>query len=339
MTKPSVKRIAEITGLSTATVSNALGKKRGVSQSSVEKVFEACKKLGYTVQQKIKGIKLIIYKREGQVVGDTPFFQELIAGVNDECKALGYENHILYLERFKKDFDFQLNSALNDSSNAILLLATEMHTEDLKPFKKALSPVLLLDGWFDGSGFSAFTINNTDSVFEATEYLIKKGHKKIGYLRGKIRIHNFFYRESGWRRSMGLHRYPIDEKHVLTIGTTPQGAYEDMLDIIKKRKKSSKKDNLPTAFISDNDIIAMGALKALKQSGYKIPDDISIIGFDDMPYADMVDPPLTTILVRKREMGKAAVRQLNNMIKSPQDIILKSEICNEFVERGSVKNI
>ena len=98
------------------------------------------------------------------------------------------------------------------------------------------------------------------------------------------------------------------------------------------------KPKLPTAFAADNDIIALGAMKALKEHGFKIPRDISIIGFDDVPFCEISSPALTTIRVFKQEMGQMAVKQLLGKIKSESYIKTKIQICTEFVERKSVRD-
>ncbi|MDR1900118.1 MAG: LacI family DNA-binding transcriptional regulator [Treponema sp.] len=330
--KLSIKKLSELSGFSPATVSNALNHKRGVSKETIEKILSLSRQYGYVGRPQIKGIRLVVYKREGLVVSDTPFFQQLIDGVSAECRNLGFQTGILYLERFKDDFDEHIQSVLRDPDSAILLLDTEMHREDIEPFKAAVAPVLLLDGWFDDMGIHTVTINNTDSVFGAVERLVQKGHREIGYLKGNIRIRNFFYREMGYRRALYCAGLPLHDDYTVSLGTTPQSAYEDMLGYLDAG--GGKK--LPTAYFADNDIIALGAMKALIERGVRIPEDVSVVGFDDLPFADMFSPALSTIRVNKREMGRAAVRQLVSMIKSPNEVTLKIEVSTDYVERGSV---
>ena len=94
---------------------------------------------------------------------------------------------------------------------------------------------------------------------------------------------------------------------------------------------------LPTAYFADNDIIALGAMKALKEAGCRIPEDISIIGFDDLPFCEISSPPLSTIRVFKQEMGQMAVKRLLDKIKSQSKIVSKIQIGTEYIERESVK--
>ena len=93
---------------------------------------------------------------------------------------------------------------------------------------------------------------------------------------------------------------------------------------------------LPEALLADNDIIALGAMKAMQDHGIRIPEDVSIIGFDDLPFCSITTPSLTTIHVYKQEMGRTAVRRLLELIRNGDRFVTKSQICTEFVERGSV---
>ncbi len=100
-----------------------------------------------------------------------------------------------------------------------------------------------------------------------------------------------------------------------------------------------KSPELPTAFFADNDTIAIGAMRALEEYGYNIPEDVSIIGFDNISFGAISDPPLTTINVYKQEMGELAVRQLALAMEEPEKVKMKIQVCTDFVERGSVREV
>ena len=112
------------------------------------------------------------------------------------------------------------------------------------------------------------------------------------------------------------------------------GAYEDMKQYLQEGNHP-----LPTAFFADNDMIALGAVKALSDHGIRVPEDISIIGFDDLPFSSISAPPLTTLRVPKQEMGRVAVRRIAEIIKTGEDLCLKQQVLPAFIERKSVKTI
>ncbi len=332
--KTSIRKLSEITGFSPATISNALNNKKGVNKETADIIYRAALEAGYVNDTKIKSIRFIVYKKHGKVVADTPFFSSLISGVENECRACGYDTIICHLDKTDENFEKLLDQIINDRTTANLVLATELNEKDAAPFQKAFCPVVMLDCWFENMNYDAVLIDNTDSLINAVQYLINNGHRKIGYLRSKTQIKNFYYREIGYRRALLRADIPVEPKYVISIdASSMDSSYKSMSAYLDYNK------DLPTAFCSDNDIIALGACKALKEHGYNIPKDISVIGFDDIPFCEISSPSLTTIRVFKQEMGALAVRRLVGIIKSGTSVKTKTQICTEFVERESVRRI
>ena len=111
-------------------------------------------------------------------------------------------------------------------------------------------------------------------------------------------------------------------------------AYQDMLQYLKKNPK------LPTAFFADNDMIALGAMKALQERGYRIPEDVSIVGFDDLSFSAISSPALTTLRVPNKEMGKIAVRRLVELVEGiGTDTVTKTQVCPSIIYRDTVKKM
>lgn len=328
--KVNINEISRISGFSPATVSNTLNNKKGVNRETAEKILRIAQEYGYQPKAKISSIKFVIYRNSGLVVSDTPFFSSLIAGVESESRNSGYETAIFNLDKGSADYAKNLNQLMSDSRSAILLLATELSEDEVKVFEKIKSPVVILDSWFESTVFNSVLINNTDSVYHAVQYLINKGHRKIGYLGGSVRIQNFVYRQLGYKRAMTDNGLQPDTKFFFSLTPTMDGAYNDMDKLLRQNGE------MPTAFMADNDIIALGAMKAMQCHGYRIPDDVSLIGFDDMPFCNISTPPLTSIHVFKQDMGKIAVRRLIELIDSDTQVKTKIQICNQFIERNSV---
>lgn len=331
--KVSVKQISETTGFSSATVSNALNHKKGVNKETSAEIFRVAKELGYIPENKITKIKFVIYKRTGAIIDDSPFFNLLIDGVEKECRRFGYEMVICHLDRRSEDYEEQVRWLLNDTASAVMLLGTEFMEDDIETYRGAKCPFLLFDYFDSEMTMDGVLINNTDSARVATEYLIGKGHKCIGYLRGDFRIQAFRSRAAGYARALHNHNLTADSRYTFTLDTTMDGAYKRFLGILKRRPA------LPTAFFADNDMIALGAMKALQESGYQVPEDVSIVGFDDLPFCEIASPRLTTIHVSKPEMGAAAVRRMHELIEHIGKGTEKISICTDFIERDSVKDI
>lgn len=335
--KINLDDIAENAGVSKATVSNALNNKNGVSEQTKNRVLEIANKLGYKKIKKSKKtentIRIILYKRHGYVFSDTPFFSNLIEGIQQECRLENYEMMITHVSREEEDFEQVIEAIRDDKSSGYLVLATEMVKEDLELFKTINKPIVLLDSYFKHEDFDHVVINNFDAVYKAVDYLIKKGHTDIGYLHSSVYINNFYYRKVGYRDALKKNELKITPKYQFDVEPTLEGAYRDMERLLEEDPE------LPTAFFADNDIIAFGALKALQEKGVKIPEEVSIIGFDDMPYCEISTPKMTTVKVFKQYFGSLAIKRLIEKINDNDPINQRIAVNTKLVERESVVDI
>ncbi len=331
--KVSIKKISEVTGFSPATISNALNFKKGVNAETSAKIFKAAQDLGYFEENRITKVKFVIYKRTGRVVEDTPFFPLMITGVEQECRASGLELLMVNLDRREANYEEQVRWLQNDKAAMVILLGTELMDEDMDLIRGMTSPFVVIDYWNREMSFDAVLINNGDAAQMATEYLIGKGHREIGYLQGDLRICPFRSRSSGYQTAMRRAGLTISRESVVTLSTYMDGAYEDMKRYLSAHQK------LPTAFFADNDMIALGAMKAMTEYGIRIPQDVSIVGFDDLTFSSISSPPLTTLRVPKQEMGRTAVRRLKEIVETNDGMKLKIQACTQFIERESVRDI
>lgn len=331
--KANIRTISKMTGFSPATVSNALNRKKGVNKVTADEIIRIANEIGYTNDTKISRIKFVIYKRNGSIIDDSPFFTNLLEGVEMECREFGYEMMVCNLDRRSDYYEQRLDEILSDKTTAVIMLGTEALDEDFERYKNAKCPLVILDSWCTSMNYNGILINNSDSAKNAVDYLYQKGHREIGYLKGKFRIKAFTARATGYSRALYKHGISMNEQYIFALNTSMEGAYKDMLSHLNHKPK------LPTAFFADNDMIALGAMKALIEKGYRIPEDVSLIGFDDLPSSEISTPRLTTIKVFKQEMGQLAVRRLLDVIKDANGIKSKIQICTEFVERDSVKDL
>lgn len=331
--KISIKQISEATGFSPATISNALNHKKGVNKETSAAIFKAARDMGYITDSRISKIKVVIYKKKGSVIEDSPFFALVLDGAEAACNAAGLELIACYLDKRTSDYQDQLKWLTDDTTCGLILLGSELEEEDLVYYKNAKSPIVLIDYWCNDMSLNAIMSNNTDGIAQAVNYLIKKGHKQIGYLRGKLRIYPFRARGSSLRSALAQNDLPLQGKYIFSISSSMNGSYEDMCRYLKNSPE------LPTAFFSDNDVIAIGAMKALKEFGYRIPEDVSLIGFDDLPFCEIISPRLTTIHTVKKELGKMAVEKIVDMIKNKSEITSRTIISTTFMERESVKDL
>lgn len=335
--KTIMQDIAKIAGVSPGTVSNALNDRKGVGKDTKEKIIKIAEEMGYfrnTKKNEGKVIRLIKYKKNGHVVADTPFFSSLIEACEKECRKNGYElliSQVVYGEHTKEDVHKIVN---HHKIDGILLLATEMDESDFKYFEGIEIPMVVVDSYFKEIDYDYVVINNTKGAYSATKYLIDKGHKNIGLLGSNIEIKNFKYRLEGYIKTLNTFGIEFNENNNIYVDPTIEGAYSDLKVYLEKNK-----DNLPSAFFALNDIIALGAMKAMNEVGISIPNDVSIVGFDDIPFSSYSNPGVTTVKVHTKTMGKTAVKRLMESIENDIEITLKIEINTELIERESVKSL
>lgn len=324
--KPTAKTIAKTLGISEAAVSMALNNKYGVSDKTRALVLKEAEKLGLEVKKDLSSgvVDFILYIKSGAVVSDTPFFSELSQGVAAGCRKHGFKLNISYLYEGE-----QLSHSFN--SKGIILLATEMDELTAREIAKTELPIVFLDGYFESLPLCSVVINNVQGAFSATDHLIKKTRTTPGYLHSSFDIPNFDARADGFYKAVRKNGLSTSNCPVHKLSPSANGAYADMKEILKSGEKLAK------CYFADNDIIAEGAMKAFIEFNYKIPEDIAIIGFDNMPICEYITPSLSTIDVPKRFMGETAVEKLFNLANGEKHAT-KTEIMTALVLRNSTKN-
>ncbi len=329
----SAKELAQKLHISQSTVSMVLNNKPGISDKTRALVLDAATEYGYDFSKHIettppKGqIQFVTYKKHGIIVEDTPFW--LTEGVESGCKKAGYELLITYFhEDDNVDEQIQLLAAKNCSG--ILLLGTELDAEHFQPFTKLNIPIVILDTYFEGISCDCVLINNVGGSYTATSHLFNLGFSTVGYLHSSYSIGNFEERADGYYKA--LRHYNISSGHPYTHLLRPSldGAYQDMKELLENGLKPAP------AYFADNDLIAAGAVRALKEFKYRIPEDVSIIGFDGTSIGEVLDPPLTSMEVPRSKLGELAVERLIQKITSQDDTITKTEVAPKLKTGKSV---
>jgi len=331
----TAKELAKKLNLSEAAVSMALRNRPGVSTQTRLAVLAAAEEHGYDFSKisKIKGrachITFVIYKRQGAVVGETPFFSDLSEGIETACAAEDYKLQIAYIHK-GDDVKKKAEELVSPDCAGIILLGTEMQPEDFQPFSGLSIPLVLLDVYFDYINRDCVLINNTQGALMATDYLINRTNKQPGYLRSSYSIENFNERADGFYKAVRRHGMSVSKSIVHKLAPSVDGAFADMMQLLEQGEE------LAPCYFADNDWIAIGAMKAFQKKGYKIPQDIAVIGFDNIPLASYLEPSLTTIHVPKKYMGEMAVKRLIDVIATASHSPIKIEIATKLKKRKSV---
>lgn len=333
----TARDVAKKAGVSPATASLVFRGKPGVGKETRERVLACARELGfeYEAPEQVRStstLLLVVYKRHGHVVGDTPFFEELIKGVSDATYKLGY--HRLSVSYFyaNENKNEQLKALRSVKCAGIILLATEALATDIAPFERLGVPVVLLDSWYPSKNLDSIVIDNTRAAFEAVRYLSRAGHKRIGYLHAGVSIRNFLERQAGFVSAIReFAPESAQAPHIVRVGSSIDTAYDDMCAYLDTNPE------LCSAYFADNDLVAVGCMKALQERGVRMPEDVSIIGFDDTPYCEMVTPRLTTMVVPKQAMGDLAIKRLIALIRHETlGESIRIAVLPTIIERDSV---
>ena len=332
----TAKELAARLNLSATAVSMALNGKPGVSTETRAMVIREAEKAGYdfsrlSMKKNASGdIYCIICRAHNAILNYTPIFSELTDGIEQECRKNGY--HLKTFQLYEKIDDLQkyIEELRISQCAGVILLGTEVSASVCHEFLQLSVPVILLDSYFDSADCSCVLINNAQGAYLATGYLIDRCGRQPGHLCSSYRITNFRERTHGFHRAVREHGMSTAKSIIHELSPSIEGAFSDMLEIIDSGTP------LAGAYFADNDLIAIGAIKALKLRGYKVPEDIAIAGFDNISEGRVIDPALTTIDVPRKFMGQTAAAQLIRELKTPVPHSVKIEVSSTLIKRFSV---
>ena len=327
MSGVTAKDIAKKLGISTASVSVALNGKPGVSQATRNKILAAAAEMGYYDQKNASaGGKLLCFLiYVDQVVGiaqESTFYTFVLKGIEAQAKQLGYRVLIRYYYA-NRDFAEQLSDILGDLAG-LLILGT-----DLTAARKAqLAPLI------DGTDFP-FPVVMIDN-FLCSGCVDCVGNDN--HLRARQRVSNFDDREKGIHAALA-EQLPDAARslEIIDVDIAADRAYQDLDRWLEGRTA------LPQALFAENDVVAAAAIRALTARGIRVPQDISVMGFDDIPLCEMVEPTITTVHSFKETLGREAVTLLHRRISSGQSAaqiqasgVMKVSLSTRIVARKSV---
>lgn len=333
----TISDVAKLANVSTATVSRVLSNSGNVKKETTEKVLEAIQKLNYQPNILARQLRKLETKTILVVVPDitNTFFSKILRGIehvaieNDYEVLLGDTGNNVERERVYLDILRQ------KKADGMILLTARLESHLLEEIASEF-PVVLACEYLEGSTIPTVSIDNVSSARKATEYLINLGHRRIGFISGPLNVILSRDRLKGFRQAMAQHNIPIESFLVQEGDFSFESGYNMMMKFLAL-------DQPPTAVFAANDEMAIGAIKAIKSKGLHVPDDISVVGFDDIQFASIYEPALTTISQPMFEIGKKAMELLIKLINKDQleknqyilrDRLIIRDTCKKYVEIG-----
>jgi LacI family transcriptional regulator len=339
---PRIVDIARKAEVSPSAVSLALNNKPGISPEVRQKIFNIARQMGYKtfngdkyhlINENIT-IRLLKIAKHGHIVNErhNPFITEYMEGIETESKKRKYKLEVSFFDKIP--IDEIVSSQKDITVNGLIILGTELSAHELNFFTELTTPIVFLDTYFPLSVYDCIDIDNADGVFRAIQHFYTNGHRSIGLVKSSIETRNFKMREHGFIESMEYFSLPVKKEFISSVDPAFDRSINDF------GKFLDKSTSLPTAFFCMNDMIALGCMKALQKHNYKIPDDVSIIGFDDLPSGSLAEPPLTSIRVSHHQIGRRAVERLAEKIISPGDNLPENILIpNKLIIRDSVRRL
>ena len=303
--------IAKIAKVSSTTVSHVINKTRFVSPETKDKVLEAMQELNYKPNLLARGLATGVTHTIGLVISDikNPFYPEIIQGVEELAVRSEYN---IFLCNTDYDVEKGLNSIgalIRKKVDGIIIASSQADKFLFEELAESTIPFVLVDWNENKINVDSIYFDFESGIRKAIEYLVSLGHKKIYFISGpkdlktaSIRENNFISIIKGYE-SEGISYKIIEGNHKIDGG-------------INAAKEIEKEKDMPTSIICSNDLTAIGAMKTLQTDGVKIPDQISIIGLDNIMLSEIVSPSLTTIALERYLIGKSAVELLLNRIKN-----------------------
>ncbi len=339
--KITIKDIAQQAEVSVSAVSLALNDKPGVSRETKERILAIAQEMGYEFTARDTSgaeavVRLLKIQRHGHTINASHniFIDDYIDGINSIASRSGITLEIATYHTDTSIEEIAEIMGRNTQTKGYLILGTELSASDVTTLIETGKDIVFMDTFIDYIPADFVDMNNTDAVYKIVTYLVGHGHTEIGLITSSVPTRNFYLREQAFYQVIEHLRLPYMDQYIVDVDSTFNGAYEDM------KRYLEGTPTLPSAYFVINDIVALGCMKALQEAGYAIPDDISLIAFDNLPMATMVFPALTSIDVSKRKIGQNALTILLSKSEHNESAPpIKMLIGGELVERDSVRTL
>jgi LacI family transcriptional regulator len=327
---PTIVDVARESGVSYSTVSRTLNGYEFVKPSTREKVLQAAKKLGYVPNQQARSLAGGRSNLIGVLVPalSNDYISEILRGVDEELAKSNY-NLILYTtHRHQGKESTYVATIMNGGADGLLLVVPLISTPYLDALRQQDFPYVLIDQSDKAEKSPVVNSTNRQGAYEATRYLIELGHRRIGFISGLMGLTSATERLGGYSDALSDHGIPVCHTFIAEGDFGEHGGY------IAAQKLLALAES-PTAIFASNDLSAFGAIEAIRQHGLRIPEDISVIGFDDIPQASLVYPKLTTVRQPLAQIGREAVTMLLDYIENPAQGMRQVTLETQLILRDS----
>ncbi len=301
-----IKDVAALAGVSTATVSHVLNETRFVREETKKRVLEAIGEIGYTPNANARNLASGSSRTIGLIISDitNPFFPDLVKAIQNRALDHGYEVIVTNTDYAPEHEASCVQRLLELRVNGVIVMTTEQNNAGTERLLQSRMPTIFLDIGEAGRHCGIVRVDYEAGIRSAVEHLLELGHRNIAFINGPNEFMSARIRCEAFVSAMQSRQAALQTQwHVLEGDFRLESGVKAVRQIMTWNPR-------PTAIVAASDLMALGALSELKHQGLRLPQDCSLIGFDDIWQAELSDPPLTTIVIPRAELGRVAVEEL-----------------------------
>jgi len=332
--RATVKDVSLAAGVSTATVSRVLAGFDEVSDETRQRVLEAAKALNYQPNRNARNLRKNTISKIGIIISDiqNPFFGSVVRGIE---KITIKDDYTLILGNSDEDPEREkklIAMLLEEGVAGIILVPTNTNLDNYRAVIGSHTPFVVIDRQLPLPDLDMVLVNGAAGSETAIDHLFSLGHRKIGFVGGMKHLPVMQAREQGYLAALQKHRLPFVEDYLRYGNNRQDGGHAAVCELLSLPQP-------PTAILIANNLMTLGGLQAIHESGLDIPDQISLVGFDDMDWASSLRPPLTVVAQPAYEMGETAagilLERIHNPDRTSQTVILDTRL----VVRSSCRDL
>ena len=319
--RSTIKDVAEKAGVSIATVSRVVNQIPGHYNSETKKrIVKTIESLNYQPNLIARSLRNNKTQTVGFMVPELqPFFAEILKGVQFVAKKKGYSIVLCDTDYDPRQEAAYVDSLLERRVDGGIFTSGMIQSEHILRLKEQGIPIVLIEKFTTDPDIPGVLIDNISAARKAVKYLIELGYRDIGFISAPVEMVPFKDRFEGYKRALHENMIPYNSSNVHIKDNIGRESLKDGYQLMER---IIRQGNYPRAFFIVSDTLAIGAMKAIRDSGMKVPDDIAIVGFDDIEMASFCEPPLTTMAQPKYEMG---VKGMELLVKAMSGVRLRKK--------------
>ena len=317
----TLKQIAEVAGVSVNTVSRALNGKPDINENTRQRVLKVAKQLGYVPNRSALSLKKQKTHIVGVIIEDNanPFWAEVLKGVESAAKSHGYHVILVNTSRSYENEVEGIQMLLERRVDGILIAPNQEKYGDLLELKRLGVPFVIMGRHikeFEDLNIPMVYSNEVRGGYIATKHLIERGCKRIAFAGAQPYNTASIERCEGYKKALKEAGMEINKELIKTGGIEIEGGYKSVMELLKSKTPFD-------GVFAYNDLMAFGVLKALKESKLRVPEDVKVVGYDDISYSSLITPALTTMRMRKKTIGRLSFESL---LMPTKKIVLKTDL-------------